>query len=275
MSRRTIGVGLCNVNEPRFIVVNAIFTTPHYLWHMTSLPAPHAAQFTLSPASANWLAVAAMLTDLAFETDAMGCFTAFGPGKVLGQPAANLLGVEAASLLAGPVEEEALSAAQFRSIITTICMECVAWHGKVRLSLPGGGEGVFRLSLAPRLAGGSVIGTFGMLFDLEAPELMLPDSHAGRADDPALRHHPMLDAEPGCGPAAPSGTRSPVGSTGWMSRSFPAHCSTSASAARPRFCRARLPCGWPMNCARSCGQRICLAVSTKRPSLYGATEWTI
>ena len=81
----------------------------------------------------SWLAVCAMLTDLAFETDPLGRFTAFGPGKVLGQPAAQLLGVEMATLLTGPAGEEGLSAAQFRSIITTICMECVAWHGKVQL----------------------------------------------------------------------------------------------------------------------------------------------
>ncbi len=152
----------------------------------------------LSPApGTGWLAVAAMLTDLAFETDTLGRFTAFGPGKVLGQPAQNLLGMEAANLLAGPAEEEALSAAQFRSVVTTICMECVAWHGKVRLAQPDGGSGVFRLSLAPRIAGGTVIGTYGILFDLDTPELTLPDSHAGRADDPALRHNTMLDAETG------------------------------------------------------------------------------
>jgi len=144
-----------------------------------------------------WLAIAAMLTDLAFETDAMGRFTAFGPGKALGQAPARLLSTEAASLLAGTTEEESLSAAQFRAVITTICMECVAWHGKVRLTQADGGSSLYRLSLAPRIAGGTVIGTYGILFDLETPELTLPDSHAGRADDPALRHNTMLDAETG------------------------------------------------------------------------------
>lgn len=145
----------------------------------------------------NWLAVAAMLTDLAFETDAMGRFTAFGPGRVLGQPAARLLGVEAATLIVSDAGEEDLSAAQFRSIITTICMECVAWHGKVRLGERGTNGIIYRLSLAPRMSAGAVIGTYGILFDLEAPELTLPDRHAGRADDPALRHNTMLDAETG------------------------------------------------------------------------------
>ena len=144
-----------------------------------------------------WLAVAAMLTDLAFETDPLGRFTAFGPGKVLGQPAAQLLGTEMANLLTGPPGDEGLSAAQFRSIVTTICMECVAWHGRVQLTRPDGCASIFRLSLAPRIAGGTVSGTYGILFDMDTPELTLPDSHAGRAEDPALRHNTMLDAETG------------------------------------------------------------------------------
>jgi GGDEF domain-containing protein len=152
----------------------------------------------LGPApGTGWLAVAAMLTDLAFETDPMGRFTAFGPGKVLGQPAARFLGVEAATLLAGPPEEEKLGTSQFRAIITTICLECVAWHGKVRLAVPEGGSGMFRLSLAPRIAGGTVIGTYGILFDLDTPELTLPDHQAGHSDDPALHHNTLLDAETG------------------------------------------------------------------------------
>lgn len=154
-------------------------------------------QLTLTtPSAAGWLAVAAMLTDLAFETDPLGRFTAFGPGRVLGRPAQHLLGVEASTLLAGGEESE-LSVAQFRSIITTICMECVAWHGKVRLTTGENESSIFRLSLAPRIIGGTVTGTYGILFDLETPELMLPDSHAGRAEDPALCHNAMLDAETG------------------------------------------------------------------------------
>ncbi len=128
---------------------------------MSQIAAREPAPLATAPGT-GWLAVAAMLTDLAFETDAMGRFTAFGPGKVLGRSAALL-----------------------------------AWHGRVRLTDPGGGSGFYRLSLAPRLSGGNVVGTYGMLFDLETPELTLPDSHAGRADDPALRHNTMLDAETG------------------------------------------------------------------------------
>ena len=165
---------------------------------MTSTQISSSEPFTLVPApGTGWLAVSAMLTDLAFETDPLGRFTAFGPGKVLGQPAAQLMGVEMATLLTGPAGEEGLSTSQFRSIITTICMECVAWHGKVQLARPDGTRSVFRLSLAPRIAGTAVIGTYGILFDLDTPELTLPDSHACRADDPALRHNTMLDAETG------------------------------------------------------------------------------
>ncbi|MCB5943309.1 hypothetical protein [Acidocella sp. KAb 2-4] len=153
----------------------------------------------LSPApGTHWLAVAAMLTDLAFETDPKGRFTAFGPGKVLGRQPSALIGVEIASLLAtGCPEDDALTTAQFRSIIDTICTECVAWHGKIRLSLADGDTGSFRLALAPRLAGARVAGIYGILMDLEAPELTLPDSHAGHAGDPALHHGTMLDAETG------------------------------------------------------------------------------
>lgn len=164
---------------------------------MTSSPVSLSVPLASAPGN-SWLAVAAMLADLAFETNPMGCFTAFGPGKALGQPAAHLLGVELATLLAGgSAEEEALSAAQFRSIITTICTECVAWHGKVRLAQPHGGTAIFRLALAPRISGSAVIGTYGLLFDMDTPELTLPDRHAGHADDPALIRNTMLDAETG------------------------------------------------------------------------------
>jgi len=164
---------------------------------MTTYPFSLSAPLATAPGT-SWLAVTAMLADLAFETDAMGRFTAFGPGKALGQPAANLAGVELATLLAGgTAEQDELSAAQFRAVITTICTECVAWHGKVRLVQPHGGTTIFRLSLAPRMSGGGVIGAYGLLFDMDTPELTLPDCHAGHAGDPALVHNTMLDAETG------------------------------------------------------------------------------
>ncbi len=154
----------------------------------------------LTPAlPGGWLAIAAMLTDLAFETDAQGRFTGFGPGQApgqaLGHAAAPLLGVELASLLAH-TGDTALGGAQLRSIITTICTECVAWHGRVRLAIPGG-SGVFRLSLAPRFSGGGVNGVYGVLFDLEAPDLLLPERSFTPVDDPALGHNHKLDPETG------------------------------------------------------------------------------
>lgn len=164
---------------------------------MTASPLSTSTPLASAPGT-TWLAITAMLADLAFETDPTGHFTAFGPGKALGQPAANLLGVELAALLAGGnAEEEALSVAQFRSIVTTICSECVAWHGKVRLAQPQGGSAIFRLALAPRISGSSVTGTYGLLFDMDTPELTLPDRHAGHADDPALARYAMLDADTG------------------------------------------------------------------------------
>ncbi len=152
----------------------------------------------LPSAAQSWLPVGAMLADLAFETDPLGRFTAFGPGRVLGRQGMELMGVELASLLAGQsAEEEALGASELRSIITTICVECVAWHGRVRLSGPGEAGRLYRLSLAPRLSGAAVAGTYGLLFDLEAPELALPDRHAGAMDEAGFRLASVLDTETG------------------------------------------------------------------------------
>lgn len=150
------------------------------------------------PTVLSWLPVGAMLADLAFETDPLGRFTAFGPGRVLGRQAAELMGLELASLLTGPTaEEEALGASELRSIITTICVECVAWHGRVRLSGPDGAGHLYRLSLAPRLMGTIVAGTYGLLFDLEAPELSLPDRHEGVTEEAGFRLASVLDTETG------------------------------------------------------------------------------
>jgi GGDEF domain-containing protein len=129
---------------------------------------------------AAWLSVAAMLADLAFETDPLGRFTAFGPGRVLGRAPAEMLGQELAGLIAGGKAEDTLvSTTEFRQIVTTICVECVAWHGQMRLSWDGSQSRLFRVSLAPRFSNGNIVGTYGLLFDLEAAELALP----GRDDE--------------------------------------------------------------------------------------------
>jgi GGDEF domain-containing protein len=166
---------------------------------MKSSPLSAPAAVTLSPLPGmSWLGVAAMLADLAFETDTMGRFTGFGPGRALGQPPAQLMGGELAALITGgSSDENAISAAQFREIVATICAECVAWHGRVRLAKFDGTSGFYRLSLAPRLAGSAVSGMYGLLFDLDAPELTLPDRDAGHPSDPALRHNALLDSQTG------------------------------------------------------------------------------
>lgn len=150
------------------------------------------------PAASTWLPVGAILADLAFETDPLGRFTAFGPGRVLGRPATELMGMELATLLGGDsAAEEELGASELRSIITTICIECMAWHGRVRLNGPEATGRLYRLSLAPRFSGSSIAGTYGLLFDLEAPELALPDRNAGAADEAAFRLASVLDTETG------------------------------------------------------------------------------
>lgn len=148
--------------------------------------------------STSWLAVGSMLADLAFETDKLGRFTAFGPGRVLGRQASEMIGTELASLLSGPSQEEAaLSASELRSIIATICVECVAWHGRVRLRGAGETPLLYRLSLAPRLSGTTVAGIYGLLFDMEAPELALPELDTGTASGLRSRLETMLDEETG------------------------------------------------------------------------------
>ena len=145
-----------------------------------------------------WLAVGATLADFAFETDPLGRFTAFGPGRALGRPTAALMGQEFTILLAGGDQEEAaVSANELRSIITTICVECVAWHGRLRLAGPDGALRLYRLSLAPRREGSEIAGTYGLLFDLESPDLVLPDRHAERTARPGFSPGTMLDVETG------------------------------------------------------------------------------
>ncbi|MBU6448513.1 MAG: hypothetical protein KGQ26_02695 [Rhodospirillales bacterium] len=162
--------------------------------HISALPPSASARGS----GTSWLAVGSMLADLAFETDRLGRFTAFGPGRVLGRQAGEMLGAELASLLSGPsAEEAALSANEFQSIVVTICVECVAWHGRVRLGGPEGAPRLYRLSLAPRLSGGSVAGIYGLLFDMEAPELSLPSTADETGMGMPFRITSILDAETG------------------------------------------------------------------------------
>jgi GGDEF domain-containing protein len=134
-----------------------------------------------------WLDVAAMLADLAFEADSRGRFTAFGPGKAFGQSPAPWLGTDLATLLAAP--EASLRGVELRAIIAAICDQSLAWQGNLRLAIPGTAtDRLFRLSLAPKITGGTVTGIYGLLFDLEAVEF---------PPDAPLTADPRLDAETG------------------------------------------------------------------------------
>jgi GGDEF domain-containing protein len=127
-----------------------------------------------------WLSVAAMLADLAFEADTRGRFTAFGPGKVFGQSPAPWLGTPLAALLATP--DASLRGVELRAIIAAICDQSLAWQGNLRLAIPGAAtDRLFRLSLAPKITGGTVTGIYGLLFDLEAMEFA-PHSADPRQD---------------------------------------------------------------------------------------------
>ena len=146
----------------------------------------------------SWLTVGSMLTDLAFETDRLGRFTAFGPGRVLGRPAGEMMGTELASLLTNPsAEEAALGATELRAIIATICVECMAWHGQVRLLGPEGLARLYRIALAPRFSDGSVAGIYGLLFDTAAEEPILSTAAETAETEVMYRLASVLDAETG------------------------------------------------------------------------------
>lgn len=150
------------------------------------------------PSALPWLTVGGMLADLVFETDLLGRFTSFGPGLALGRPAAELLGMELTYLLSrGEAETAGPSLTEFRAIITTICVECVAWHGKVSLETLEGGHRLYRLALAPRFAGRNVTGTYGLLLDLEAADPAHPGRDDREPDEITQRLAAMLDVETG------------------------------------------------------------------------------
>lgn len=135
-----------------------------------------------------------MLADLAFEADIRGRFTAFGPGQVFGQAAAQWLGSDLTALIAAP--DASLRAMELRAIIAAICDQSLAWQGNLRLAIPGeAASRLFRLSLAPKVVLGDVTGIYGLLFDLEAVEFP-PPTGIFTAD-------PRLDTETGlCNAAA-------------------------------------------------------------------------
>jgi len=144
-----------------------------------------------------WLVTAALLADMAFETDREGRFTLFGTGIALGYRTSQLVGTEIVALLAASTSPGAASladtAAQFSAVFGAICAECLAWQGKVRLRQMNGQSRLYRLALAPRIIpGGGIAGTYGLLFELETPDGALPVP--GADPDPVAA---ILDAETG------------------------------------------------------------------------------
>ena len=142
--------------------------------------------------TSSWLNVAAMLTELVFETDCDGRFSAFGPGKVLGQPGGRLLGMPVSSLFLLKDGDIDRTEADFAEIFQMVCKECIAWQGKVRQVRLSGAPATYRLALAPRLAAGLVAGSFGMLSELPEPA---PSTAPGAAAFAGGDAPPLLDAE--------------------------------------------------------------------------------
>jgi GGDEF domain-containing protein len=150
---------------------------------MTSIPRQ------LPVAAAHWLNITATLADLAFETDIAGRFTAFGRTDVLGYAAQDLLGQSLSDLFA--LRDCDADATDFRAIFATLYSRHMAWRGVVALQRADGVQGNYQLFLAPKLAAfgaADVIsdsgdGAYGLLIDLEAPELRALSPHAqpGRA----------------------------------------------------------------------------------------------
>jgi len=133
----------------------------------------------------SWLGIAGMLADAAFETDMRGRITAVSGGGMLGYASARLLGKQAADLFNAPD-------GAFRTIFEAICTEAVVWHGKIEVIHADGAAGTYRLALAPKHGRKSeVIGTYGLMLDLSAPEL------GGSAADVRFRGNELLDAETG------------------------------------------------------------------------------
>jgi len=121
----------------------------------------------LVTANAEWLRVAALLGDAAFELDVECRFIAFGPVAVFGHPTTLLFNRHATDILA--TDGETLS-----EILITVRDQLVIWHGQINILHADGASRSCRLALAPKLGiNGNAIGLYGLLIDLTAPELTL------------------------------------------------------------------------------------------------------
>lgn len=154
--------------------------------------------FPRSP-NTHWLNIAAMLADVAFETDQFGRFTAFGQSSVLEMPAAQLIGRNISSFckLTG---SSASASNSFNPIFATLSRQSVVWRGVVSLIRASGDDGLFQIFLAPKPEEGKarkdaetenvISGAYGLLIDMSVPELQMPAASGGRALG-------MLDAQTG------------------------------------------------------------------------------
>jgi GGDEF domain-containing protein len=161
-----------------------------------------AAMIMMAPASqprppAHWLNIAAMLADLAFETNIGGRFTAFGSADVLGFAADDLLGRKLSDLVV-PENDSSLDAITFGSIIAGLYSRNQEWRGTVMLRRADGSQGNYQLFLAPKIARAgedNLDGAYGLLIDRDAAALPArsPDNERASA---------MLDPQTGLWSAA-------------------------------------------------------------------------
>jgi GGDEF domain-containing protein len=164
-------------------------------------PASRQALTRVFPRSANvhWLEIAALLADVAFETDHLGAFTAFAQAEVLGMPMHRLIGKNIADFCKLPPNTPSPPSG-FGAIFGALSRENRIWRSVVTLTRGDGSEGAYRIALAPkplqalsakaRQVEAAAPGAYGLLVDLQAPELQMLSSAANRADG-------MLDAQTG------------------------------------------------------------------------------
>ncbi len=133
-------------------------------------------------AISDWLPVAALLGDAAFELDLLYNFQAFGAALMFGHQTPALLGSPAAQILLADGET-------VTDILHTVRDEFVVWHGQINVLNAEGAARKCRLALAPKVnMSGKVIGLYGLLIDLTVPELttvaISSESTAERVLDP-------------------------------------------------------------------------------------------
>jgi GGDEF domain-containing protein len=128
-----------------------------------------------------------LLADAAFELNLDLHFSAFGSATTFGHNSRSLLETPAANLISAAGDAAA-------EILATVRDEMVVWHGEISVNHADGTLRHCRLALAPKLnLKGKVVGLYGMLIDLTAPEL----ETAPPADTAATQQDRSLDPETG------------------------------------------------------------------------------